>query len=97
MTNQSKRADSLSSSALRYPIFEDLFRRTDYSNAVPELFVIREQARASALLPLSHPLQELPHCLPEISLPSLWLAFVVSLLWKIALPLARTIAPMNSA
>jgi hypothetical protein len=36
--------------------FEDLFRRTDYSNAIPESFEIREQAHASALFPLSHPL-----------------------------------------
>jgi hypothetical protein len=44
---------------------EDLFRRTDYSNAIPESFGIRGQARASVLFPLSHTLQELPHCLPE--------------------------------
>jgi transcriptional regulator with XRE-family HTH domain len=36
--------------------FEDLLRQTDYSNAVPESFGIHEQARASALFPLLHPL-----------------------------------------
>jgi hypothetical protein len=57
-------------SAIRF--FEDLLRRTDSSNAVPESFGIREQARAPTLFPLSHPLKELPHCLLETSLPSLW-------------------------
>ena len=33
--------------AIRF--FEDLFRRTDHRNVIPESFGIREQARASAL------------------------------------------------
>ncbi len=40
--------------AIRF--LEDLFRRTDYSNALPESFGTHEQARASALFPLLHPL-----------------------------------------
>jgi hypothetical protein len=40
--------------AIRF--FENLFRRTGYSNAIPGIIWIREQARASALFPLSHQL-----------------------------------------
>src|SRR5271156_5858509 len=60
-----------------------IIRVSQASPFIPHSSVVTSAARASSLL-------------PQVSLPSLRTAFVVSLLWKIALPLTRTIAPLNA-